>query len=323
MKYQILVSHYNEDKQMVKRFFESLNEQSVNNFEVLLCSDGGKYKLDLKELSVYNFPITYAYSIHLGLTFNRNILLNKSNADYIMFCDIDDVFCDPKGLENIFGLAEKTNADIIGSNYYVEHIINNKYSYHLFEYDGLRVHGKLFKRNYLIQNEIAFPELKEIDICGDLAFLWLAFALSNNTVWIKSPFYIWKYNQNSKTRKEPYYHYKRYEATLIPYVILLKNFKKRKRIDLFEKLLSNLFAMIYIDITSNKLWVKTPVEYKSHALSIAKNYLIPYFNEYVLINEKVRISQFNLMFNYINREKPSYEDFKNLISTIKKTFIDL
>jgi hypothetical protein len=58
MEIQILVNHYKENEQTVRRFLSSLARQKGVAFEVLLCSDGGGVKLTQEVLSGFPFPIT-------------------------------------------------------------------------------------------------------------------------------------------------------------------------------------------------------------------------------------------------------------------------
>lgn len=121
MKLQILVNHYKENDKIVKRFLDSLETQKNIKFETFIVSDGGDIKLTKELLSGYSYPIHYAYLNHSGVCHTRNILLKKSNADYIMFCDIDDMFSKPNGLNSLIKKAEETGADVIGSPYYCEY----------------------------------------------------------------------------------------------------------------------------------------------------------------------------------------------------------
>ena len=153
MTFQILVNHYNEDIPIVKRFLTSLAQQQDVKFDVLILSDGG-IKLDKIELIQFPFQIFYAYANHSGVCHTRNILLDKSTSDYVMFCDIDDQFLDPYGLKSIFDVAKTSKYDVIGTPYYAEKYIESKQVYSVLNKDVLRVHGKLFKRQYLIDNNI-------------------------------------------------------------------------------------------------------------------------------------------------------------------------
>lgn len=107
MTLQILVNHYNEDINIVRKFLETLNKQKDIKFEVIIISDGGKINLSNEDWSKYNFQIKYKYIKHVGVCHTRNILLNISSADYLMFCDIDDEFENVNGIKNMINKIKK------------------------------------------------------------------------------------------------------------------------------------------------------------------------------------------------------------------------
>ena len=133
--------------------------------------------------------------------------------------------------------------------------------------DVLRVHGKLFRRQYLINNNIRFPDSMEFS--GDMMFLWLAFSLTNSVKWIKKNFYLWKFNQNSVTRKNSFHHVRTYDKMLECYTLLAEDLKKRNRLDIYENLIATLFATIYIDLTFAD-WKTYPEDLRTKAEKYAK-----------------------------------------------------
>ena len=126
---QILINHYQEDDAIVERFLNSLEMQKKIDFTVLLCTDGGR-KLDSNFLSKFNLNLQYSYLEHSGVCHTRNIMMDNSTADYVMFADIDDCFHACDGLFSLMEAAEKTGADIVGSPYLVERIDPNKKEYY-------------------------------------------------------------------------------------------------------------------------------------------------------------------------------------------------
>ena len=167
MKFQLLVNHYKEDKNIVDNFLSSLAKQKDVEFDVLILSDGGDIKLDLKE-SKYPFNIMYAYKEHTGVCNTRNILLDRSDADYVMFCDIDDEFTDPNGLKTLFDKT-KYIPDIVASPFHMERNPEDGIETRVINNDTLHVHGKIFRKQYLVDNNIRFPD--EMEISGDMMFL--------------------------------------------------------------------------------------------------------------------------------------------------------
>ena len=306
MKIQILVNHYKENQESVKNFLDSLNLQKNADFEVLICSDGDK-QIDIKNFfGKYKYKIYYAYNQHTGVCQTRNILLNKSNTEYVMFCDIDDMFIREDGLESLIKVAEETKADIIESPYISE---NQNYQYITVYNDNLRVHGKLFKREYLISNNIFFPP--EMESSGDMMFLWLAYSLTKNIQKIDNIFYLWKWNPNSVTRQNKYYGFKTYDRTLKCYTLLLKDLIKRQRLDLYENALVAVIGMIYIDL-SHPMYTLIPKEYRDNTEKSIKKFLQSYYTDYKKININKRKQGYLVQSNYMDKNKIAGK-FENLI----------
>ena len=304
MKFQLLVNHYKEDKSIVDKFLSSLAKQKDVKFDVLILSDGG-IKLDLKE-SKYPFNIMYAYKEHTGVCNTRNILLDKSNADYVMFCDIDDEFTEPTGLKTLFDKT-KYAPDIVASPFSVERNPEEGNEVGIIENDTLHVHGKIFRKQYLVDNNIRFPD--EMEISGDMMFLWLAFSLTNKILWIDKSFILWKWNKNSVTRQKSDHHVRTYDKTLKCYTLLAEDLKKRNRIDLYLQLIATIVAMIYVDI-SWKEWQLASEDLRSIANQSIKDTLNLYFRDYKLISENLRRTSYDVMINFTHRAKSagSFED---------------
>ena len=295
MDIQILVNHYKEDEQTVRRFLSSLAGQRGVAFEVFLCSDGGGVRLTPEALSGFPFPISYSYATHSGVCHTRNLMLDKCTAEYVMFCDADDAFSDPDGLKYILDAAQKTHADVVGSPFSVERKLGGKMSFGLYEHDLLRVHGKLFRRDYLMSNHIRFPD--EMETSGDMMFLWLAFALTEHVEWIGKNFYTWKWNEDSVTRQKPFHHVRTYDRTLRCYTILAEDLKKRNRLDLYKNLIATLFGMVYVDLTHPR-WYGVPEEYRKNAELSIRQFLSSYLDDYRGIEEEYRRSKYLLMLRF-------------------------
>ena len=297
MTFQILVNHFNEDISIVQRFLMSLAWQQDVKFKVLILGDGG-LKLPKEALKGFTFPISYGYSEHSGVCHSRNLLMDKSDADYIMFCDIDDQFTDPYGLKTMFDIANKFVPDVIGCPYLVEQKEQLRLFYTPLDKDILRVHGKLFRRQYLIDNNIRFPDSMEFS--GDMMFLWLAFSLTNKVKWVNKNFYLWKFNQNSVTRKNSFHHIRTYNKMLECYTLLAEDLKKRNRQDIYEILIATLFATIYIDLTFTD-WKTYPKDLTTEAEKYVRETIQTYIKDYRNIPEKCRKLKYQVMIDYTHR----------------------
>ena len=133
MKLQILVPHYKESAATIKPLLDSLAIQQNINFnemEVIICHDGEEakdfnfptedYKLDYASFPIYPFEIKQIRQAHKGVSAARNACLDTATADYVMFCDIDDMFYNACGLWIIFREIDNGGFDSLVSMFIEE-----------------------------------------------------------------------------------------------------------------------------------------------------------------------------------------------------------
>ena len=163
---------------------------------VIIVNDGSNCILSQKFLKKYPFQILYFWNLHGGLSKTRNKCLDYATAEYVMFCDADDMFCDLCALHRIF--LELNGCDAIVSKFIEESRIGDDPVYISHERDGTYVHGKIYRRQFLINNEIRFCD--RLLIHEDGFFNQIACMLAEDLRYIEQPFYIWRWNPNSITR---------------------------------------------------------------------------------------------------------------------------
>lgn len=211
MKLQILVPQYNETDEVVKNLLDSIALQQNVPFDeigVIICNDGSDTYLSLDFLSSYPFAIEYHYEPHRGISGTRNACLDYSTAEYVMFCDADDMFLNMCGLYVVFMEMEKGFDTLVSA--FVEEARakgTGEVIYVTKEFDMTFVHGKVHRRQYLIEENIRF---KDELICNeDSYFAVLTQKLTDDVKHIKTPFYLWKWRDNSVCR-EPNHRLKTY-----------------------------------------------------------------------------------------------------------------
>lgn len=288
MTLQILINNYKESPEIIGRLLNSINEQigiSEHRIEALVCTDGYEYELDQSAFSGYTFPIQYFVMPHRGICATRNTLLDKSNADYLMFCDCDDMFSKSDGLQKLLTCAEETSADIIGSDYDIESKSEDGFSYKVCHHCTLRLHGKIFKRSYLIDQNIRFPD--EMPFSGDMYFLYLAYHLTDKIVWLPDIFYIWKWMPVSVTRGKEHYSVLTYRECTRCYELVLEELKRRELKDLYDDLLMTMILGRYIDWYS-KRFMDAPEELRYNAQSVIREFIVKYSNDFYKMSEEKR-----------------------------------
>lgn len=105
MKLQILVPHYNETPEIIEPLLDSLAiQQSIdfNELGVIIAYDGEDAKPLPDWSNEYPFKIEHVHAEKGGVSATRNAALDAATADYVMFCDADDMFYSVCGLYIIF-----------------------------------------------------------------------------------------------------------------------------------------------------------------------------------------------------------------------------
>ena len=207
---QILVPHYKESEEMLSVLLNSINSQieiDKNDIGVVICSDGDNIKLSDKFFKRYPFDIRHVVCAHRGVSATRNSALLLSDAEYVMYCDADDCFYSIFGIKIILDTIDKHRGDelpldVISSKFYQEDVKNGQWSLNLYDHNNIYIHGRIYRREFLIFNQIYFNENTLAN--EDCFYSIFGGFVSNNTVNIDVPFYCWKCNTSSLTHDPDY-----------------------------------------------------------------------------------------------------------------------
>ena len=259
-KLDILIPQYNEDDKIIKPILDSLLVQQnvdFDDFGVIICNDGSDIKLSDSLLNSYPFKIEYYQEEHCGVSATRNACLDHSHADYVMFCDADDMFCNVCGLFIIFREIENGGFQALISNF-TEETRNPETKEIIYinheQLDGTFVHGKVYNRKYLIDNRIRFNP--ELTIHEDSYFNTLArvFANPEKAKWCPVPFYLWKWRDDSVCRHDPKYILKTYNNMLESSTALVNEIKRRGKSDISQEIATQMIFDAYYTM-NKKEWI--------------------------------------------------------------------
>lgn len=247
MKLQILVPQWQEDDKVIKPLLDSIElQQGVNlaeDISVIIVNDGSDVHLSKKLLSKYSFKIDYYLHDHVGVSAIRNICLDYATADYVMFCDADDMFYSCLGLYMIFENI-KNGFDTFTSVFFEDIYVNGSHYYKEHADDITFVHGKVHRRQYLIDNNIRWKE--ELTLHEDSYFNTLARLCTSNVVYSTSPFYLWKYNEKSETRSTPQWVAQTYEHFIKSNDYLISELTHRHKFQYAQINVVNLLYLTYV-----------------------------------------------------------------------------
>lgn len=230
MKLQILIPQYNETESVVKPLLDSIAMQQnipMDEIGVIICNDGSDMLLSDTFLHSYPFDVAYYRCEHRGVSATRNACLDRATADYVMFCDADDMFFNLCGLWIIFREIENSGFDSLVSVFVEETRDPNTRQpvYIDRRQDSTFVHGKVHRRQYLLDNRIRWND--GLTIHEDSYFNTLCQSLSTNVKYCPTAFYLWKWRDESVCRHDPKYILKTYNNMLDSNDALVDEFVRR------------------------------------------------------------------------------------------------
>lgn len=208
----LLIPQYKEDDSVIKPLLDSLIVQQNIDFddiEVVIVNDGTDIKLSKELLEKYPFDIHYYDKDHEGVSAARQYAFDKCSGEYVMWCDIDDMFFDACGLFLILKECDG-KCDGLISVFREESRMPDKSITYINRGDAQNggidstfVHGKVYRKKYLINNNIKWN--KDLQIHEDSYFNILARTLSKTIKYCPLPFYLWKWRDESVCRHDPLY----------------------------------------------------------------------------------------------------------------------
>lgn len=235
MKLQILISQYDETDEIVKPLLDSIALQQNVDFSgigVIICNDGSDVLLSNNLLDGYPFGIQYYQLEHNGVSATRQACFDKATADYVMFCDADDMFYNMCGLWMIFREMQGDGFDTFTSVFVEESRIpdTGEVTYLNREQDSTFVHGKVHRRQYLIDKNIRWNPA--LTIHEDSYFNCLAQNCLDSPErgkYCQTPFYLWRWRDSSVCRRDPKYILKTYNNMLDSNTALINQFLQRDK----------------------------------------------------------------------------------------------
>lgn len=234
MKLQILVPQYKETDDIIKPLLDSIEVQQnvdlANDVGVIIVNDGTDVHLSKELFKRYSFPIEYHLHEHKGVSATRNACLDYATADYVMFCDADDMFYNACGLYIVFREMTGNGFDSLVSAFVEESRDPNTKEpvYINHNMDSTFVHGKIHRREFLLEKGIRWNDA--LTIHEDSYFNCLCQRLAGELKYSQTSFYLWKWRDASVCRHDPKYILKTYNNMLDSNDTLVSEFIKRDRL---------------------------------------------------------------------------------------------
>ena len=265
----IIVPVYNVQN-YIERCLNSLVNQTFKDIEIITINDGSTDK-SLELLNKYAKEDIRVSVIDLGdegVSYCRNLGIEKANGKYIMFVDSDD-WIDSNMVEVMYKKAEENNLDLVMCSYirefkdrskekifnlpkeiiYKENEVKNELLRKLVGpikeelsnpelLDALgTVWGKLYRVDILKENKLKFVDLKEIGSAEDTLFNIFTFNYLKKVMFLNKPMYhYWRDNPKSVTSQ---YNPKLKEQRKVFFKYISDFIKENNFEQVFEEALNN------------------------------------------------------------------------------------
>lgn len=211
MKVSIIVPVYNVEKYLPE-CLDSLVNQTLKDIEIICVNDGSTdNSLDiLKKYSQKYSNIIVINQANKGLGATRNVGVSYASGEYIGYVDSDD-FVDSAMFEKLYTVAKACDADVALTNFYIYlndtgyvypyrdmkllHRLNVLGSFNAYQNPEVLLNvgcwDKLYKRSFLQQNNIAFPEKR---IYEDVLYSYSSLTYANKIVALTDRLYYYRKN---------------------------------------------------------------------------------------------------------------------------------
>ena len=230
MRFSIVIPQYRETEQHIFSLLASIDGQlgiDFGNLEVIIVNDGSDVLLS--DSFLQSFPHIKPRYIRLeknvGNGLCRQAGLDRASGDYVLFCDADDCLQNTHVLHlYLRQLKEHPDADIIFTSW-LEELSGGEYVKH--EQDTTWLHTKLFRRQFLTDNNIRFSPHLPCHI--DTFFVGVCFDLTEKRFFADELTYVWKWNEQSLTRqRNGEFFYTKFRYFIRAFEEKLEVLKKRK-----------------------------------------------------------------------------------------------
>ena len=289
----LIITHYTEPWKVGKPMFDMLAMQREVNFDdvgVILVNDGEDHELPSELFDGYPYDVCQISIPKGGVSKARNAGLDHSTADWVMFCDFDDSFSSIFGLYLIFCAINEDKYDTIWSCF-TEETQDNEGRMMLVHHDRdfVFVHGKVHRRQYLVDNNIRFCDKLTIHEDAFLNMLAQTCCEPERIGGIKTPYYVWRWNQNSVVRSDMTCDFtlKTYDHLMRQRICLTEEYLKRGMIS--DAIIAIIKTVIDAYYDSQQITWRLPKN--KEMLHKAENWFAAYLKRYANYYAKADVKQ--------------------------------
>ncbi len=218
IKISVIIPVYNTEEYLEETLESILNQTMIDDIEVLMLDDGSNdYSQYIIEKYAREYDNFHAFfNENMGSGCERNIGIKKARGEYIHLMDSDDLL-QPRSYEILYDFAKSDDYDfVLGCAMKINKRSFYKEDLQSFTFKGVEneitstnikerpllvydtgVWNKIIKREYLIKNDIFFPDEKIMT--QDLIFNLKLHCLTDKVGMIKEFVYFWRERDDSSS----------------------------------------------------------------------------------------------------------------------------
>lgn len=124
----IIMPHYDEPWEEGEKFFTMLDLQRDVDFsqiKVILVNDGPEHRLPDELFSHRPYQVEQICIEHGGVSAARNAGIEHSTAEWLCFCDFDDMFAETYALRSVLNVLPAPKYDILWADFYAENKVRD------------------------------------------------------------------------------------------------------------------------------------------------------------------------------------------------------
>ena len=204
-KVDIIVPHYKEEWEIGEKLFTIMNLQrgvDFRDFRVTVVNDGGN-RIPEERFAGLKYEVRQIDIPHRGVSAARNAGVDAAEAEWIMFCDFDDMFAGIYALRDIMTVLPAENYDLLWAKMIAEDFTGGRETIYFTPEKQTFVftHGKLYRLSWLRENGVRFDEtlnFQEDSLFNAVIIARMPYRRIGE-IKTRMPMYIWIRRENSVT----------------------------------------------------------------------------------------------------------------------------
>jgi hypothetical protein len=183
----------------------------------------------------------------------------------------------------------------------------NGYIFHSHKRDEVFVHGKVYRRQHILDNNIIWRE--DIRYHEDGTYNLLCIHTAKSVKYCDLPLYLWRWRDNSICREDPLYVLKTYTRMIYSNAYLIQDLLDRKLVDKAKYFVGTLVYNTYY-MLNKPIWLDPMnAKYRYETEKCFKDYFKKHKNLFLTLPDKDRISIISGTKNRVIREGVVLEKF--------------